>query len=218
MSEPITIAVVDHGAGNLRSITRALEAAGARPVITTDPEAIRAADAIVLPGVGAAHAAMTRLDDLGLTGLLRERCRDGAPFLGICLGMQLLFGHQEEGDTDGLGVLPGRVRMLRPGVKIPQIGWNRVRAAVDGPLGPAGSEGDFYFVHSFVADDADPADVVGVTRYGEAFPSVVARGNVWGAQFHPEKSGDSGLRLVRSWVEMARERAEAREAREARPA
>lgn len=212
MTDRITVAVVDHGAGNLRSITRALEAAGASPVITTDPGTIRGADAIVLPGVGAAYAAMARLDDLGLVDLLRERCESGTPFLGICLGMQLLFGHQEEGDTDGLGVLPGRVRMLQPGVKIPQIGWNRVRAAVDGPLGPAGSEGDYYFVHSFVADETDPADVIGVTRYGEAFPSVVARGNVWGAQFHPEKSSDAGLRLVRSWVDMARRHADAREA------
>ncbi|MFM9106765.1 MAG: imidazole glycerol phosphate synthase subunit HisH [Chloroflexota bacterium] len=199
------IAVVDHGAGNLRSITRALEAAGARPVITTDPATIRAADGIVLPGVGAACAAMTRLDDLGLTGLLRERVASGAPFLGICLGMQLLFGHQEEGDTEGLGVLRGRVRMLAPGVKIPQIGWNAVRATGDGPLGPAGTEDDFYFVHSYVVDGADPADVAGVTRYGEAFPSVVARGHVWGTQFHPEKSSGAGLNLVRAWVEMVRD-------------
>jgi imidazole glycerol-phosphate synthase subunit HisH len=202
-----TIAVVDHGAGNLRSITRALEASGATAVITTDPSTIRTADGVVLPGVGAACAAMTRLDDLRLTEVLKERAAAGTPLLGICLGMQLFFGHQEEGDTQGLGILPGRVRMLKPGVKIPQIGWNRVRATHDGPLGPAGAEGDFYFVHSFVADDADAADVAGVTRYGEAFPSVVTRGSVWGTQFHPEKSGEAGLRLVGAWVEMVRESA-----------
>jgi glutamine amidotransferase len=202
-AEPV-IAVVDHGAGNLRSITRAIQAAGARPVITTDPAAIVAADGIILPGVGAACAAMNRLDDLALTDLLRERVAAGVPFLGVCLGMQLLFGHQEEGDTNGLGVLRGRVRMLRPGVKIPQIGWNTVRATGDGPLGAAGSEGDFYFVHSFVVDDADPADIAGVTRYGEVFPSVVTHGAVWGMQFHPEKSSDAGLKLVNAWVDLVR--------------
>jgi glutamine amidotransferase len=197
------IAVLDYGAGNLRSICRALSAVGADPQVTADPPAVGLADGVVLPGVGAAGASMARLREAGLVAPLRRALDAGKPFLGVCLGMQLLYGHQEEGDTDGLGVLSGRVRSLGSGVKVPQIGWNRVRLVADGPLGPSGDEHDAYFVHSFIAEGVDPADVVALSHYGEVFPSVVARGAVWGTQFHPEKSGNAGLRLVRTWVGLA---------------
>ncbi len=197
------IAVIDYGAGNLRSICRALSAVGAEPVVTADAVAVGAADGVVLPGVGAAGASMDRLRVGGLVAPLHRALAADKPFLGVCLGMQLLYGHQEEGDTEGLGVLTGRVRSLGPGVKVPQIGWNRVRLVADGPLGRAGEEQDAYFVHSFIAEGVDPVDVVAVSRYGEVFPSVVGRGSVWGTQFHPEKSGDGGLRIVRAWVGLA---------------
>lgn len=194
------IAVIDYGAGNLRSIRRALEAASAEVAVTADPGLVAAAEAVVLPGVGAAGAAMERLRGLGLTSVVERAVADGTPFLGICLGMQLLFGHQAEGDTAGLGLLPGRVRALRGPVKVPHMGWNRSRIVRPGPLGEAGEERDYYFVHSFVVEPEDPADVAAEVRYGQVFPSVVVRGRVWGTQFHPEKSADDGLALVRAFV------------------
>jgi glutamine amidotransferase len=199
-----SIAVIDYGAGNLRSIKRALEAAGAEVLVTSNPADVRHADAVVFPGVGAAGAAMSRLHELGLVKTIHEVVADDRPFLGICLGMQLMFGPQEEGDTHGLGILPGRVRSLSSAVKIPQIGWNRARWLSDAAGYAAGDAEDFYFVHSYVVEPDDPADVVAVTRYGDIFPSVVRRGQVWGAQFHPEKSGPAGLRLVAGWVDAVR--------------
>ncbi len=199
-----SIAVIDYGAGNLRSIRRALEAAGAEAVVTSDPSDVRRADAVIFPGVGAAGASMERLHRLGLVETIHEVVADGRPFLGICLGMQLLFEHQEEGDTRGLGILGGRVRSLSTDVKIPQIGWNRARWLQDAAGYQAGDDEDFYFVHSYVIEPDDPADIVAVTRYGGIFPSVVRHENVWGTQFHPEKSGPAGLRLVAGWVDGVR--------------
>ena len=196
----VDIAVIDYGAGNLRSIRRALEAAGANVTISTDAAQIRRADGVVFPGVGNAGAAMERLRQQGLVGVINDVVAAGRPFLGICLGMQLLFGHQEEGDTVGLGLLNGRVRSLSEGIKVPQIGWNRVRWLRQGAGYQAAEEDDFYFVHSYVVEPDDPADVIAVTRYGDVFPSVVRHDRVWGTQFHPEKSGDCGLRLVAGWV------------------
>ena len=194
------IAVIDYGAGNLRSIRRALEAAGADVVVTADAGRVADADAVVLPGVGAAGAAMARLRKLGLTPVVERAVAEGTPFLGICLGMQLLFGHQAEGDTAGLGLLPGRVRELTGGVKVPHMGWNRSRVVRPGPLGASGEERDYYFVHSYVVVPDDPADVAAEVSYGEVFPSVVVRRHVWGTQFHPEKSAGDGLALVRAFV------------------
>jgi glutamine amidotransferase len=209
MTREPRVAVIDYGAGNLRSISRALEATGAQPFVVDGPADLAGADGVVLPGVGAAGASMARMHELGLIEPLQELIANGTPFLGVCLGMQLLFGHQEEGDTHGLGVFSGRVRSLGPGVKSPQIAWNRARLVVDGPLGAAGTDLDVYFVHSFICVDPDPNDVVAVTRYGEAFPSIVRRDAVWGVQFHPEKSGETGLSLVREWVNGVLERADA---------
>ena len=194
------IAVIDYGAGNLRSIRRALEAAGADVQITSDPVAVAAADAVVLPGVGAAGAAMARLRQLDLIPVIDDAVADSRPFLGICLGAQLLFGHQAEGDTAGLGLLPGRVRAIAAAVKIPHMGWNRSRVTQPGPLGRMGDERDYYFVHSYIVEPDDPADVAAVVHYGETFPSIVVRDNVWGTQFHPEKSASDGLALIRAFV------------------
>ncbi len=196
----ISVAIIDYGAGNLRSIRRALEAAGAEPIVTADPADVRRADAVVFPGVGAAGAAMDRLHELGLVETIGEVVDAGRPFLGICLGMQLLFEHQEEGDTRGLGLLRGRVHSLERTVKVPQIGWNRARWLQDAAGYETGEEEDFYFVHSYVVEPDDAADVVAVTRHGNVFPSVVRHDHVWGTQFHPEKSGPAGLRLVAGWV------------------
>jgi glutamine amidotransferase len=200
----VAITVIDYGAGNLRSIRRALEAAGAHVTVSSDSGQVHEADAVVFPGVGAAGAAMERLHQLGLVNVIGDVVADGRPFLGICLGMQLLFEHQEEGDTRGLGLLEGRVRTLGPEVKVPQIGWNRVRW-IQAAAGywPA-EEDDFYFVHSYVIEPDDPADVMAVTRYGEVFPSIVRHDHVWGTQFHPEKSGPAGLRLIAGWVDGVR--------------
>ena len=206
----VSIAVIDYGAGNLRSIRRALEAAGAQVTISSDSGHVLHADAVVFPGVGAAGAAMDRLHQLGLVDAIAEVVAEERPFLGICLGMQLLFEHQEEGDTRGLGLLAGRVRTLSPAVKVPQIGWNRVRWIQEAAGSDPGDEDDFYFVHSYIVEPRDPADIVAVTRYGEVFPSVVRHDHVWGTQFHPEKSGPAGLRLIAAWVDAVRTHASAR--------
>jgi glutamine amidotransferase len=200
----LSIAVIDYGAGNLRSIRRALEASATHVEVTSDPLLVREADGVVFPGVGAARAAMERLHQLDLIEAIGAVVAAERPFLGICLGMQLLFDAQEEGDTRGLGLLRGRVRSLDRGVKVPQIGWNRVRWVQDGVGAEAGAEGDFYFVHSYIVAPDDLADIVAVTRYGETFPSIVRNGQVWGTQFHPEKSGPAGMRLVAGWVDAVR--------------
>ena len=201
----VSIAVIDYGAGNLRSIRRALEAAGAEVSVSSDPAQVRQADAVVFPGVGAAGAAMNRLHELELVEVIADVVAEGSPFLGICLGMQLLFEHQEEGNTRGLGLLQGRVQSLRATVKVPQIGWNRVRWVQDAVGYQPAQEDDFYFVHSYVVEPRDAEDIVAVTRYGDVFPSIVRRQNVWGTQFHPEKSGPAGLRLIAGWVDGVRE-------------
>ena len=201
------IAVIDYGAGNLRSIRRALEAAGATVTVTADAETVLAADAVVFPGVGAAGAAMQRLRDLDLISPIHDVVAQERPFLGICLGMQLLFEEQEEGSTRGLGLLQGRVRSLSSEVKVPQIGWNRTLWVQDGAGSRAGESGDFYFVHSYIAEPESPDDILAVSRYGEVFPSIVRHGHIWGTQFHPEKSGTAGLQMVAGWVDEVRDQA-----------
>jgi glutamine amidotransferase len=209
----VDIAVIDYGAGNLRSIRRALEAAGATVTVTADAATVLAADAVVFPGVGAAGAAMQRLNDLDLIAPIRDVVAQERPFLGICLGMQLLFEEQEEGSTQGLGLLQGRVRSLSSEVKVPQIGWNRTLWVQDGAGSRAGEGGDFYFVHSYIAEPESQDDVLAVSRYGEIFPSIVRHKHIWGTQFHPEKSGTAGLKMVAGWVDEVSAQAAASRAR-----
>jgi glutamine amidotransferase len=193
------IAIIDYGAGNLRSIKRALEVGGAETVVTANPDTIRSADRVVLPGVGNARAAMERLHELGLVDVVKDVVDTGTPLLGVCLGMQLLFGDQEEGPTVGLNLMRGTARKLPSDHKIPHMGWNTVAFAPHSPLADLGAA-SFYFVHSYVVYPTEVEDIAGTTNYGVAFPSVVIRDNVWGTQFHPEKSGDSGLQLLKYWL------------------
>jgi imidazole glycerol-phosphate synthase subunit HisH len=211
----MSIGLVDYGMGNRRSVEKALEHVGASVRVSSDPEILRGAAGLVVPGVGAFPVAMERLRALGLAELIRERVAAGKPVLGICLGMQLAFEHSEEqGGADGLGIVPGRVRRLRAvGLKLPHIGWSEVRLRTEGePLFDGLPElSAFYHVHSFApVPDAD-ADVLGRAEYGETFATAVRRGSFVGVQFHPEKSSAAGLRLLSNFTEIcAREPAAAR--------
>jgi imidazole glycerol-phosphate synthase subunit HisH len=194
-----TIAIVDYGMGNRRSVEKALARVGAAPVITRDHEALRSADGLVVPGVGAFPRAMANLAELGLDEVLRERVAAGVPTLGVCLGLQLLFERSVElGGAAGLGFLPGRVEELdADGRKLPHIGWNLVTfrrpSALTEGLPPATP---FYHVHSFAPVPGRAEDVVGTSEYARPFVSVVDRPPLYGVQFHPEKSSAAGLRLL----------------------
>jgi glutamine amidotransferase len=208
-----TIAVVDYGMGNRRSVEKALEHVGARALVTRDPAALESADALVVPGVGAFPQGMRNLVALGLDERIRSAAGAGKPVLGICLGMQLLFERSQEHElTDGLGLLAGEVSPLTgAGLRIPHIGWNDVRFERPSPL-TAGLPGDgcaFYHVHSLAARPEDPADVIATTEYGERFATIVAHGNVLGVQFHPEKSSGDGLALLSNFVTLCRDTAPA---------
>ncbi len=197
------VAIVDYGMGNRRSVEKALERVGASASISRDHEQLRAADGLVLPGVGAFPAAMKTIRELGLDELLRECAQGGMPVFGSCMGMQLLFEHSEEhGGAEGLGLLKGEVKRLKaPGMKLPHIGWSEVEWKRESPLREGVSEPTFlYHVHSFVAHPQDESVVLGVAEYGESFPAVVASANVFGAQSHPEKSSTHGLKLLANFA------------------
>ena len=204
------VAVLDYDAGNVRSAQRGLVAAGARALITGDAEVAGAADALVVPGVGAFGSCLEHLRDSGLEALLRSWIADERPVLGICVGMQLLYARSAEApDVAGLGLLPGRVERFPVGATVPHMGWNVVDAAVDweGAATEArhlldGVDGErCYFVHSYYAVPEDDSHVVATTAYaGARFPCIVREGSVVGTQFHPEKSGPVGQRLLANWV------------------
>jgi imidazole glycerol-phosphate synthase subunit HisH len=196
------IAILDYGAGNLRSVAKALEAVGTTPILTDDPSVVARADGLVVPGQGSAVDAMRNLDRLGLAEPLRQYVASGRPFLGVCLGEQIIFDSSEEGTgVTCLGLIPGTVRRLPGGQKVPQIGWNTVRIKNQHPLlEGVPDDSYFYFVHSYYVDPTDPADVVGETEYGVRFASIVSRGNVFATQFHPEKSAGIGLRIYRNFA------------------
>lgn len=199
------IAIIDYGLNNLASVRNAFRAAGAEVTLTADRAGILSADGVVLPGIGAAGAGMRRLRDLGLDTVVREVTASGLPLLGICLGMQLLFEHSAEDDAPCLGLIPGTVRLLRGAVKIPHIGWNQVDFRGDNPLGRAvPAHPYFYFVHSYVCEPRDPADIAGTTDYGEVFCSAVVRERIWGTQFHPERSGQTGQKLIKNFARVCR--------------
>ena len=198
-----TIALIDYGAGNLRSVENALRAAGGDPTVTADPAVVATADRIVLPGVGAFAACMGGL--MAIDGMIealnRAVLKRGAPFLGVCVGMQLLAdaGH-EHGRTPGLGWIGGDVRLMTPGTdhKVPHMGWNDVRPTrADGLIAP----GEAYFLHSYVFDLADPADLLAMTDHGGPITAAVGRANIVGVQFHPEKSQSYGLAFLGRFLE-----------------
>ncbi len=196
------ICILDYGMGNLRSVEKALEHVGATATIANDPEAVRAADGVILPGVGAFPKAMQRVRELGLDELIAERRESGVPILGICLGLQLLFDSTTElGGAGGIGLLPGGVAELDADeLKVPHIGWSPVRWEKDSRLTEGiESETPFYFVHSF-APSPDQADLLGSAAYGARFACAAERDNVFGVQFHPEKSSAAGLRLLSNFA------------------
>ncbi len=199
------IALIDYGAGNLRSAARALAEAGTVPEITAGPEGLQRADAIVVPGVGAFRPAMARLNAAGLVDPIRDAARRGTPLVGICLGMQLLFEESDEGrPTPGFGLISGVVRRLPEGVKVPHMGWNVLEGTADALFRGLPERPYMYFVHSYVVRPADSRVVVAEVTYGVRFPAIVRHGAIWGLQFHPEKSSRAGARLLRNLVaEMA---------------
>ncbi|MBS1982890.1 MAG: imidazole glycerol phosphate synthase subunit HisH [Bdellovibrionales bacterium] len=202
----MNIGVVDYGMGNLHSVAKALATTGASVRVSSDKATLSASDALVLPGVGAFGAAMNNLSKNGLDRFVREWLASGKPFLGICLGLQLLFDSSDESrGVRGLGVLKGRVRAFRKkdfskkGYRVPHMGWNTVRIRQKEKLGVKASD-SFYFVHTFFPEPKDKRVIWTTTPYGKAFCSAVVTGNITATQFHPEKSGDVGLRLLKNIV------------------
>ena len=200
----LRVAVLDYGAANMVSICQALVAAGADAIVAAGPSDLVGADALVVPGVGAAAPAMVHLREQGLLEPLRDWVRAGKPCLGICLGFQLLFDASDEGDTGDsptLGLLAGRTVLLEDAPTLPHIGWNSVEAVAPHPLFEGIADGSyFYFVHSFVPVPADERVVVARTTHGRSFVSAVAWGSLYGLQFHPEKSAEAGRRLLRNFL------------------
>jgi imidazole glycerol-phosphate synthase subunit HisH len=206
------IAVVDYGMGNLASVVKALERSGAEARVTDSPAAVRGAAAVVLPGVGAFRDAVSRLERAGLAAAVLRRLAAGVPFLGVCLGLQLLFESSGEGGRwPGLGVFAGTIERLETGLKVPHIGWNELEWTSAGSSMARGlpPSPTVYFVHSYAARPVDRALVAATTDYGGPLVAAVARDNVWAVQFHPEKSSVVGLRLLANFVDLVR--------REARP-
>ena len=203
------VVLLDYGAGNLRSVAKAFEHEGAQVVLTDDPAMARSADRLVLPGQGHFGQCMTRLEERGLADAVRAHVAAGRPFIGICVGMQLLYeGSDEAPGVRGLGLLPGPVRRIPTELPLPHVGWNAVefrgRAELDPLLAEvAGPEPRwFYHVHSFAVLEDDNDDVLGRCRYDASFASIVGRDHVWGIQFHPEKSQEDGLRILRNFARL----------------
>jgi imidazole glycerol-phosphate synthase subunit HisH len=199
------IAIIDYGAGNLRSVSNAVNRLGYSAQITSQPEVILKAQAVIFPGVGAAGDTMTTLRKLGLDVTIRQLVSLDRPLLAICIGLQVMFtGTEEGGWYECLNILPGRVRKLPAGLKIPHMGWNQVRQKVTHPLFDGIPQAaNFYFVHSYYGAPEDPAAVIAETDYGLTFCSAVARGNLVATQFHPERSGDLGLQIYENFFKWA---------------
>lgn len=196
----MTVAILDYGMGNLRSVARAIEHVGGKPEVTDDADVALASSALIVPGVGHFGACVRNLTDRGLDMVVRDYAASGRPVFGVCVGMQVLYGASEEDPVPGLGLFEGSARRLPDDVKVPHMGWNTVRWTEPHPYVrdvPTGSR--FYFVHSY-APDVAAGTTVGVCEYGRPFSAAVARGNVFATQFHPEKSGEPGLQLYESFV------------------
>ena len=198
------IAIIDYGVGNLRSVEKAFAATDCKAIVSSDEQDLRAAERLVLPGVGAFGACMKALSERGFDRLVIERVSEGTPLLGVCVGMQLLFEESEEfGATRGLGLLRGRVRRFSDDLVVPQVGWNRINQIRENPLFDDVADGAFfYFVHSYYCEPLDESVIAGETEYGVRYASVVAQANICGVQFHPEKSQDCGLRLLRNFARL----------------
>ena len=197
----MNVAIIDYGVGNLRSVEKAFAATGCEAIVSSDERVLREAERLILPGVGAFAACMKALAERGFDRLVRERAEAGTPLLGVCVGMQLLFDESEEfGSTAGLGLLRGRVRRFRNDLVVPHIGWNRIHQQQSHELFAGIADGAFcYFVHSYYCEPADDAVVAGATDYGGRYASVVAHQNICGVQFHPEKSQDVGLQMLKNF-------------------
>ncbi|MDR2091437.1 MAG: imidazole glycerol phosphate synthase subunit HisH [Clostridiales bacterium] len=199
------ITIIDYNAGNLTSVKRALTHLGIDCEITGEPKKIASAKRIIFPGVGNAASAMQNLSSGGIAAAIKEAVRAGTPFFGICLGMQIMLSHSGEGDVDCLGLFGGTVRLLKPAdrtLKIPHMGWDSLKyckkhAIFDG-IDP---RSEFYFVHSFYADPTDKNDVIALSDHGAEFAAVIGRGNMFASQFHPEKSGEAGLKMLKNFAE-----------------
>jgi glutamine amidotransferase len=198
------ICIVDYKAGNITSVQRALSYLGVPSAITPDPDVIRKAGKVIFPGVGQAGSAMEVLRRRGLDDALREAFARGTPILGICLGAQIVMSHSEEGDTPCLGLVPGECRRFvpaDPALKVPHMGWDAIRILRDHPfLKGVRPEQEFYFVHSYYPQPEDPGCVAAECEYGGPFPAVIGRANLVAAQFHPEKSGEAGLNLLKNFL------------------
>jgi glutamine amidotransferase len=199
------IAIIDYGAGNLRSVNNAFISLGYQPNVTSNPEDVLAADAVVFPGVGAAAGVMSRLIESGLDNAIRVSINEDKPFFAICIGMQVLLTSTEEDDGYAcLDIIPGSVRRLPQGQKIPHIGWNQVTQKVTHPLFDGiPDEANFYFVHSYYPDPDNTELVAGTSEYGITWCSALIKGNLVATQFHPEKSGGDGLRMYNNFLKMA---------------
>lgn len=199
------LVIVDYGAGNLHSVARAVQHQGVRPLITSTPRYLDEADALIVPGVGAAEDTMANLRAHKLVGPIRDYIASGRPFLGVCMGQQALFDLSlEGGEHKCLGVLHGKIVRLPEGLKVPHMGWNQVRIVRPHPIFSGIPDNSyFYFVHSYYPQPDDPSIIIGETTYGVTFPSVVARDNVVATQFHPEKSGEMGLRMYGNFLRIA---------------
>lgn len=199
------IAIIDYGAGNLRSVVNAITRLGYQPKITSSPGEVLNAQAVILPGVGAAGDTMQNLKKSGMVASIAQFIAEKRPFLGVCIGLQILFSCTEEGGGhECLGIIPGRVRKLPAGLKIPHMGWNQVKQRVAHPLFAGIPDGaNFYFVHSYYAEPEDSSLVAGETDYGLPICSVVARDSLVATQFHPEKSGELGLKMYDNFIKLA---------------
>ena len=198
------LVVIDYDSGNLRSVTRAIESQGVVPLVTGNPKHFAGAAALILPGVGSGPAAMAALENRRLVPPIKEFIDSGKPFLGICLGLQLLMERTEEGDSHCLGVVKGQTKLLPSGQKIPHMGWNSVRFKIQHPLlNGIPQDSYFYFVHSYYANPENPNAIAGTTEYGIPFCSIYSEGNLVATQFHPEKSGSLGLRLYKNFIDLA---------------
>jgi glutamine amidotransferase len=201
------IAVIDYGSGNLRSVTNAIKKLGYYPKVTGDPGEVLDAAAVILPGVGAAAHTMHGLEKLGMTDAIRRLIEQRRPLLAICVGLQILFSRTEEGGGhECLGIIPGKVKGLPQGLKIPHIGWNQVKQRFSHAVFEGiPDEANFYFVHSFYAEPEDVSVVIGTTSYGVPMCSMLVKNNLIATQFHPEKSGDYGLKLYANFLKTALE-------------